>query len=123
MVLSQTQFQVGANAGETIAVTVADLGVDTLGVSDQAGVSAVGTDAALGNGDLVINGVNIESSSAADDDSSTSNAAASAIAKAAAINRHTDETGVTAIIDKNTVSGSVQDDPPTAVTGGKVTHQ
>lgn len=116
-----TQFQVGANAGETIGVTVADLGVDNLGVSDQAGVSAVGTDAALGNGDLVINGVNIESSSAADDDASTNNAAASAIAKAAAINRHSDESGVTAIVDSNTVSGSVQDDPPTAVTGGKVT--
>ena len=51
-----TAFQVGANAGETIDVTVADLSVDKLGVSDQAGVSAVGTDSALGNGDLIING-------------------------------------------------------------------
>ncbi|MCV6614734.1 MAG: flagellin, partial [Cellvibrionaceae bacterium] len=37
-----TKFQVGANAGETIDVTVADLSVDKLGVSEQAGVSAVG---------------------------------------------------------------------------------
>ncbi|WP_299978215.1 flagellin [uncultured Pseudoteredinibacter sp.] len=103
-----TQFQVGANAGETIAVTVADLGVDTLGVSEQSGVSAVGTQAALGNGDLVINGVGISSSSAADDDASTNLAASSAIAKVAAINKHSDETGVTAIVDKTSAGGTEQ---------------
>ncbi|MCV6613435.1 MAG: flagellin, partial [Cellvibrionaceae bacterium] len=103
-----TQFQVGANAGETIEVEVADLGVDTLGVSDQAGVSAVGTDQSLGNGDLILNGVAISSSSAADDDASTNNAGASAIAKVAAINKHAQESGVTAIVDNNTVGGSTQ---------------
>ncbi|WP_299774368.1 flagellin [uncultured Pseudoteredinibacter sp.] len=103
-----TKFQVGANAGETIDVRVSDVGADTLGVSDQSGVSAVGTDFALGNGDLIINGVEISSSSAADDNASTSGAEASAIAKVAAINKHTDESGVRAVVDENTVAGSTQ---------------
>ncbi|MBB6523485.1 flagellin [Pseudoteredinibacter isoporae] len=111
-----TKFQVGANGGETIDVQVSDLSVDKLGVSDQAGVSAVGTDSALGNGDLIINGVSISTSSAADDDASTDNAGASAIAKAAAINKHTDETGVRAVVDENNVAGSVQ-------TAGAITGQ
>jgi len=114
-----TKFQVGANAGETIDVQVADLSVDKLGVSDQSGVSAVGTDSALGNGDLIINGVTISSSSAADDDASTDNAGASAIAKVAAINKHTEETGVRAVVDENTVAGSVQ--ATAAVTGQSLT--
>ncbi|GAA6153298.1 flagellin [Pseudoteredinibacter isoporae] len=103
-----TKFQVGANAGETIDVQVADLSADKLGVSDQSGVSAVGTDSALGNGDLILNGITISSSSAADDDASTDNAGASAIAKVAAINKHSDQTGIRAVVDENTVAGSVQ---------------
>ncbi|WP_299774372.1 flagellin [uncultured Pseudoteredinibacter sp.] len=103
-----TKFQVGANAGETIDVKVSDVGADTLGVSKQAGVSAVGTDSALGNGDLIINGVEISSSSAADDNASTAGAEASAIAKVAAINKHSDESGVRAVVDENTVAGSTQ---------------
>lgn len=103
-----TKFQVGANAGETIDVKVSDVGADTLGVSSQAGVSAVGTDSALGNGDLIINGVEISSSSAADDNASTAGAEASAIAKVAAINKHSDESGVRAVVDENTVAGSTQ---------------
>ncbi|MBB6523483.1 flagellin [Pseudoteredinibacter isoporae] len=114
-----TKFQVGANGGETIDVQVADLSVDKLGVSDQSGVSAVGTDSALGNGDLIINGITISSSSAADDDASTDNAGASAISKVAAINKHTNETGVRAVVDENTVAGSVQ--TAAAVTGDSLT--
>lgn len=114
-----TKFQVGANGGETIDVQVADLSADKLGVSDQSGVSAVGTDSALGNGDLIINGVTISTSSAADDDASTDNAGASAIAKVAAINKHSDETGVRAVVDENTVAGSVQ--TAAAITGQSLT--
>jgi len=114
-----TQFQIGANAGETIGVKIASVNVDTLGVSAKSGVSAVGTDAALGNGDLVINGVAISSSSAADDDASTDSKSSSAIAKVAAINKHSPETGVTAVIDQNVAAGSTQS--ANAVTGGTVT--
>ncbi|BCE02589.1 flagellin [Marinicellulosiphila megalodicopiae] len=99
-------FQVGANAGERIEFSVANMTADTLGVGETAGVSAVGTDESLGNGDLIINGSAIGASSANDDTVSYDNAAASSISKAAAINAKSDETGVKALVDKNTVGGS-----------------
>src|SRR5690606_26775938 len=58
------------------------------------------------NGDLVINGVSIGPSSSADDTASTVAADASAIAKAAAINKKSAETGVTAFVNDNVVNGS-----------------
>lgn len=113
-------FQIGANAGETISVSVEQLTSDVLGVSADAGVSSVGTDNALGNGDLIINGVAIGPSNASDDTASTDNAAASAIAKVAAINAASEETGVTAVIDANIASGTEQV-APAATTSGTVT--
>lgn len=108
------QFQVGANAGETIDVSIAALTADKLGSSAQSGVSARGADAGLKNGDLVLNGIAIGPSSAVDDDASTYNGDASAIAKVAAINRESDRTGVTAYVNENIVNGEKM----TAVTGG-----
>src|SRR5690606_22413841 len=58
------------------------------------------------NGDLVINGVSIGPSSSADDTASTVAADASAIAKAAAINKKSAETGVTAFVNDNVVNGT-----------------
>jgi flagellin len=110
-------FQVGANAGETISVQIGKLTADTLGVSSKSGVSALATSSALSGGDLVINGVSIGASRASDDTASTASASASAIAKAAAINRATGQTGVTAIVDKTTASGSAM---TAAVTAGTV---
>ena len=72
-------FQVGANAGQTIDVSIAELTADKLGSSASAGISARGTDSGIQNGDLVINGTAITASRAGDDTSSTNNAAASAI--------------------------------------------
>ncbi len=99
-------FQVGANAGQTVDVSIAELTADKLGSSSQSGVSAIGTDDSLSNGDLIINGVAIGASKAEDDTSSTENNAASAISKVAAINRYSDETGVTAQVNENTVAGA-----------------
>lgn len=99
-------FQIGANAGQTLDINIAELTAGKLGSSDKAGVSARGTDSGIKNGDLTINGQLIDSSSAADDTSSVSNASASAIAKAAAINKHSKETGVTAVVNENVVNGS-----------------
>ncbi len=99
-------FQIGANAGQTLDISISELTADKLGSSSTAGVSAVGSDNALANGDLTINNIAIEASSASDDTSSTDNAAASSIAKVEAINRKSDETGVTAYVDKNVSSGS-----------------
>ncbi|MCP5357532.1 MAG: hypothetical protein H7A06_05275 [Pseudomonadales bacterium] len=110
-------FQVGANSGETISVSIGKLTADTLGVSSKSGVSAISTSAALAGGDLVINGVSIGASRASDDTASTASQSASAIAKAAAVNRATSQTGVTAIVDKNTASGSAM---TASVTAGTV---
>ena len=99
-------FQVGANSGETISVNIAKLTADTLGVSTKSGVTTTATTSALSSGDLVINGTTIGASRASDDSASTANIAASAIAKAAAVNRASGSTGVTALVDKNIAAGS-----------------
>ena len=101
-----TSFQVGANAGESISVSIGKLTADTLGVSDKSGISSTSTSSALSGGDLVINGIAVGASRASDDSSSTSNASASAISKAAAINRVSADSGVTALVDENVAAGS-----------------
>ncbi len=101
-------FQVGANAGQTIDVSIAELTTDKLGASDASGISAFGVDAALGNGDLSINGVDVLATQATDDTASTVNAANSSIAKAAAINNISDQTGVKAFVNENTAVGTKQ---------------
>ena len=99
-------FQIGANAGENLDFSVAKVTADNLGAGVESGISALGTDQAFSNGDLVINGVGIRSSSATDDTASTAGADRSAISKAAAINEATDDTGVTAEINENVASGT-----------------
>jgi flagellin len=101
-------FQVGANAGQTIDVSIAELTTDKLGASSASGVSANGVDAALSNGDLSINGVDIKASQAGDDTASTVNAANSGIAKAAAINNESDKTGVEAFVSETVAVGTKQ---------------
>lgn len=98
-------LQIGANAGETFTFSLGKVTTDKLGAGQSAGVSTVATDNAFSNGDLIINGVAIGASLASDDTASTNNAAASAIAKAAAINRVSDQTGVVAKVNANTVAG------------------
>lgn len=99
-------FQIGADAGQTVSVSISELTASKLGSDSQSGVSAVGVDAALENNDLVINGVSVGASSASDDTASTASAASSAIAKVAAINEVSDETGVTAMVNDNYVAGT-----------------
>jgi len=116
-------FQTGANVGNSIEVSIGEVTTSSLGVAQTAGVSAMGgeitsTDLAgtstnyvdssanaLANGDLVINGVSIEASKAASDTASTAQAASSAIAKAAAINEKSDESGVTAVALETVLQG------------------
>ncbi len=70
----------------------------------------VDTANALAAGDLTINGVAIGASKASSDTASTTLNSASAIAKAAAVNAVSDQTGVTASVNATTVVG-------TAITG------
>jgi flagellin len=101
-------FQVGANAGQTIDVSIAELTTDKLGASDTSGISATGVNEALGNGDLILNGTEISASKSSDDTASTKDAANSAIAKVATINRESDTTGVTAFVSENSAVGTKQ---------------
>ena len=98
-------------------MSIGKLTADTLGVSSKSGVSAIATSSALAGGDLVINGISIGASRASDDTASTANQSASAIAKAAAVNRSSSQTGVSAIVDKTTASGSSM---TAAITAGTV---
>ncbi len=118
-------FQTGANVGDTISVSVAKLDTQTLGSAESAGlsssVSVTGTTTGnpMSGGDLVINGVSVGASSGADDDASVALASSSAIAKAAAINKVSDQSGVTAVVNENYVRGSGA--AYTSGTSGKVT--
>ncbi|PTY36772.1 hypothetical protein BGP77_05660 [Saccharospirillum sp. MSK14-1] len=105
-------FQIGANAGDVVNISISELTAGKLGASDTVGVSAVGSDQALSNGDLNINGVPIPPSKAEDDPSSFAEADTSAIAKAAAINSVADQTGVKAYVTENVVGGEEMQDLP-----------
>jgi flagellin len=117
-------FQIGANVGDEISVSLSAVNTGTLGAAETAGLSsnvsqtaltAAGEDA-LNAGDLTINGVAIAASSATTDILSISANSSSSTAKAAAINAVSDQTGVTAVADANTVEGVVVADGATAIT-------
>lgn len=107
------EFQVGANANETMGVSIASARTSELGVTNTASVNSrqeFGTQAelsgkTLNQGDLVLNGVTIGSSQDGYDTASSVLKAESAIAKAAAINKHTAETGVTAEVNETVAKG------------------
>ncbi len=87
------QFQVGANANQTISVSVAGATTDTLGNYGGASATTVGSAAWTTTDTININGVAIGASNAT---SAPDVTASSAAAKAAAINAQSALTGVTA---------------------------
>ena len=104
-------FQVGANARETVGVSLRDARATALG---RAAISTTATvsSAALVADDLAINGISIRATVASDDTLSTSLATSSAIAKANAINDSTAYSGVKARALATVDSGNG------AITGG-----
>lgn len=112
-------FQIGANSGQQISVTMNAASTKALGTGDASALTArasatiaVGDDVpSMAVGDVNINGVAIGASIAASDNKSFVANAGSAIAKAAAFNAVTDKTGVTATVNATTVEG-------TKMTGG-----
>jgi len=68
--------------------------------------SASTTSVAISSGDFKVNGVLIGASVASDDALSSTGGSVSSIAKAAAINKISDETGVTASVDVNVARGT-----------------
>lgn len=97
-------FQVGANARQTIGIGPIDARASRLGaaaISEGATIDASGVQ----DGELEINGVGIRATQAGDDQVSTAQNAGSAIAVAAAINDSAEATGVTATVNATEVEG------------------
>ncbi|MCX4026343.1 flagellin [Endozoicomonas sp. SM1973] len=114
-------FQTGVDLGEVIQLSIPNTTTASLGTSLTAGVSSTrGTRSIfpLTRGDVIINGIEIGDSLGVDDKLSTVNPEFSAIAKAAAINRATTLTNVTARVNANTVgySGPVATNATVAAT-------
>lgn len=110
---SKLSIQTGVNAGDMMTMSIAASRTTDIGIGGRASLTATGhsgTAASLGKqlnaGDLIINGVNVGSSSALDDALSFGDKSSSAIAKVAAINAVSSQTGVTATVGKTIVSGS-----------------
>ncbi len=108
---STQQFQVGANANQTISISsivnaqASSLGVAATTTYSASSQSAAVTTTALSAGDLTLNGYSVGAS--ASDGVSYSSANASAIAKAAAINAISGSSGVTAAVASNTVAFTI----------------
>lgn len=98
-------FQVGANANQTISVSMDSAATSKLGSTQAASLTAYNNGTAMSAGDVIINGVSVGASLASSDTASTASAASSAIAKAAAINAVSGQTGVTATADATVAAG------------------
>jgi len=101
----QSFFHVGANAHETIAVSIRDARATSLGRAAVLTTNVVSTQA-ITSGDLLINGVTVRATNDFDDTVSTTLNSASAIAKAEAINDLTKFTGVKARVLETVVDGN-----------------
>ena len=101
----QSFFHVGANARETIGVSVQDARATSLGRAAIATTNVV-TSNALASGDLFINTTSVRATNVADDLLSTTLNSGSAISKAAAINDATKFTGVKARALETVISGN-----------------
>jgi flagellin len=109
-------LQTGSRAGETVGLAIGSARAGDLGTGSVPGLTGTGafetsianlvSNQALQANDLRINGVAIGSSRAADDSLSATGKEASAIAKAAAINRATAQTGVRAVVGSTTMTGT-----------------
>lgn len=128
---TDVKLHVGAEANQTITVSIGKLDAQNLGVEKTAGVGsftriATGTDATaaatalttLGTGDLVINGIAIEGAQASSDTASSHAKDKSAISIAAAINAKSDQTGVTAVVGETRMGGASM---AAAATNGTIT--
>lgn len=118
-------LQTGVNAGDTMSIGFNSVRTKDIGLGSRASLSAVGTSfdttatpKAMADGDLLLNGVAVGASLATDDKLSYKGNEASAIAKAAAINRVSEQSGVHATVGQTTVNGSVM---TAAISTGKLT--
>lgn len=113
-------LQTGVNAGDMMTMSFGSMQVKDIGLGSRASLSSTGglisgdVNAALNSGDLTLNGVVVGASLSTSDNLSSSANASSAIAKAAAINAVSDQSGVFATVGKTDVTGTLM----TSVTAG-----
>lgn len=103
---SGVTFQIGANEGESVTVSIEGATVDQLGSALGDGITSDADNNPMDAGDLVINGIAVGASSGTDDAFSSANQDASAISKAAAINDVSDRTDVKAVVNETSLVGS-----------------
>jgi len=113
-------LQTGVNQGNTMTMSIGSVQTKDIGIGSLASLTSIQSGSkpvALTAGDLLINGVQVGASLATSDTLSYSNAgvgngtsdnSGSSIAKAAAINKVSAQTGVTATVDPTVVEGSSQ---------------
>ena len=103
-------IQTDTKAGNTMSLSFDSVKTKDIGVGSRATLMSSGgssvTNSALTAGALLLNGVGVGASSSIDDSASSASAANSSIAKAAAINRVSNLSGVYAKVEANTVSGA-----------------
>jgi len=103
-------IQTGIIAGDNIKFGFASVKTKDIGIGSKAFLQSAGgtvaVRAALSASQLYLNGVAVGASMTSDDTASSSNKDASAIAKAAAINRVSNLSGVYARAESNSISGS-----------------
>jgi len=101
------QLQVGINQGQTMSMNFDSTLTKDIGIGSRASLTSIGKSiAGMSYGDLTINGVQVGPSLATSDTVSSIDNQASAIAKAAAINAVTAQTGVVATVSGTSVNGA-----------------
>ena len=106
---SKVVIQTNVNANDTMSLSFASAQTKDIGVGSratlQSSAGTTSTNTALTSGALLLNGISVGASSATDDNASTDSKSASSIAKAAAINKVANLSGVYAKVEANIVSG------------------
>jgi flagellin len=111
-------LQTGVNTGDTMTLKFESAQAKDLGIGTPLALTSLAkSTSALARGDLLINGVHVDASIAQDDAQSYASNSGSAIAKAAAINKVSDLTGVVATVGKTVVYGYQQTATIAATTG------
>ena len=116
---SNLSLQTGSEFGQTMDLNLASVSTSNMGIGSRPSLSSTNTtdtaanlldatyagNAVLRSGDLIINGVTVGGSAAIDDGLSKDAKAASSIAKAAAINKVSDQSGVKAVVNETYAAG------------------
>ena len=110
------QLQTGTNAGDTMKMSFDSMQTKDIGLGSRASLSSVGgltsgvagsANAAFVDGSITLNGVAVGASSTTTDNLSFAQNASSAIAKAAAINAVSSQSGVFATVGQTVAAGAV----------------